>query len=195
MSKQRALKLHRSTFKRYLDTGWMPKSLAGSLMTRETVRTFAHGVSAGVYESRKDTNDNTEVRTEDVLMLIGKNGEELLAEMFPPKRLHKGQCRQAAGNLATKLHREAFARSWHRVHDHFAKLIGSPHEDVGARELRLFHVVMALSWRARSFRLCLNASDLHRLTGLDYDYLPKARRRLELWGLLTYSQIYAGYVS
>ena len=179
----------RTDLKRYLASGWIPKAVAGNLLPSvEARRQFARDISKGVYETRLGANGHSHVKADDVLLLIGKTGDELLAELFPPKRLHKGECRQTAGRIVTKAQKDAFERNWHRLHAHFARLIASPYEDVGVRELRLFHQVMALSWRARSFRLCLSASDLHRLTGLDYDYLPKARRRLELWGFLDTSR-------
>jgi hypothetical protein len=183
VSKQRSLRLTRATFKRYLDTGWMPKVVAGSLMTRETVNTFARGVSAGTYKGRRDANDNTEVRTEDVLMLLGKSGTQLLAELFPRKRKKAGQCKPSPPQR-TKAQIENFRVNWHKLHRKFGRLIATPYEDVGPREMRLFHQLMSLAWRAGTFKLCMPAKDLQRLSNLDHNYLPMARARLVHWGVI-----------
>jgi len=177
------MKLTRTKLKRYLESGWIPKYIAGDLLPVQSRRTFAHDLKAGVYEKRK-VSGYEQVKAQDVLVLLGKTGQQLLAELFPPKRLHKGECQQTVGNITTKAQSQAFERNWHRLRSHFSKLVESPYKDVGVRELRLFYQVMSLAWRARSFRLCLPSRDLQRVTRLDADYLPIARERLKDWGLL-----------
>lgn len=175
--------MNRVQLKRYLESGWIPKSIAGNLLPTETRSAFARDLKAGIHEQRKVVGYE-QVKADAVLMLLGKTGKQLLAELFPPKRLHKGECQQTVGNITTKAQRETFERNWHRLRSHFSKLVESPYKDVGVRELRLFYQVMSLAWRARSFRLCLPSRDLQRVTRLDADYLPIARERLKDWGLL-----------
>jgi hypothetical protein len=120
----------------------------------------------------------------EVISLAGKDLGTILDRCLPIDRQRRAVLRKEFRVLETATARQHFQRQWSRLHRHVSRLIADPEEDLSHRELRLIHQLMQASHFYSRFDLGFTSAELQRVTGLDDEYLPKARRRLEHLGVL-----------
>jgi hypothetical protein len=140
-------------------------------------------VKQGIIRTRLK-NGGEQFNAHDVLSVSGRDLNKTLDKHLPIDRHNRDIPRKEFRVLETETARQCFRRQWSRLHRHIARLIADPEEDIGSRELRLLHQLMEASRFYSRFDLAFTGEELRRVTGLDDEYLPKARRRLEHLGLL-----------
>jgi hypothetical protein len=174
----------RAEAKKQIDSGWLNVNLAGMFLGVDLDRErLEHFVATGAVETRTDGN-SVRFKLDDICATKGQTSQQLLNKHFPRNHQRKANVVQRIAVLGTCAQRDAFRRKYDRLHKTVSEWIALPEEDFSAGELRLIHQLLTRAREVNSFELILRAKQLERVTGLDDEALPKARRSLERRGIL-----------
>ena len=178
----------RAEIRKQIKAGWISRRLAAIFMGFDIdVAQLDPYIERGMLDTRKQ-NGVQMIKADDVLVFADETVDELLDKHWPVNRQKKGSKRQQTLILATREQQDEFNRRWFRIHRHISSFIAEPKEKFDHRELRLMHQLMELARRVNNFELVLTAEKLMDATGLDDEWLPKTRRKLQTRGLINFER-------
>jgi hypothetical protein len=174
----------RKDVRRQVRSGWCTRQVAALLLGFDLDVSMVDDVVARGIAATKTIDGEQRLSVHDVLSVAGSDLRAILDKRIPIDRHKRSIPRNASKVRKSQTACDCFHRQLHRLQRHVAKLVASSEEDLTHRELKLITALLEASRFYARFDVVHTSARLQKATGLDDEYLPKARRGLERRGLL-----------